>query len=127
MVEIINPEVEVPSVLTVSASASAETADASNGGGEGPAHLSFVPMENPYGQCMSFAVFRGRVPGLYRSWLVFNTPSLMILPLTFYKRKDCRRMVADCDLPFYLAYRSYDASIAAYRAADIVGLVTRLD
>lgn len=83
VVEIINSKVEVPSALTVSASASAETADANNGDGEGPAHLSFVPMENPYGQRMSFAEFRGRVPGLYRSWLVFNTPSLMHFAVNF--------------------------------------------
>lgn len=36
-------------------------------------------------------------------------------------------MVADCKLPFYLAYTSWDAAITAYRTADIAGLVQRLD
>lgn len=45
----------------------------------------------------------------------------------FYIRNDCCHMVADCDLLFYLAYRSYDAAIAAYCAANIAGLVTHLD
>lgn len=83
VVETIGSKVGVPSALAVSAPTSVETADASNGEEEAPPHLSFILMENPYGQCMSFAVFCGHVPGLYCSWLVADTPSLMTLLLTF--------------------------------------------